>query len=327
MKILLAVDDSPYSSEAIREVVTRTWPPGTTVRVLSAGEDIPPPAAELWYDAGGDLERANQELTERFEQLTARVAESLAAAGLKAEPLVRHGDPRSVIVEEAKEWGADLIVVGSHGYTGFKRLLLGSVAQSVVSHAPCSVEVVRLKSASDAETEKESADAQVAATEGRGVKEVMDAQAKRDDDMMRLEELIAGFRIAMLTTMTEDGHLHSRPMIAHAASFDGDLWFFTHAHTHKAEDVDRYHQVNVSYADPDRGRYVSISGKALLVQDRRKMEELWDPVYEDWFSQGLADRDLALLRVSVEGAEYWDSRGSVMVRLMLEPQSAIRAKE
>jgi len=145
MKILLAIDDSPYSSEAVRAVAARPWPPGTTVRVLSAVEQIPPPAAELWYDAGGDLERARQELTKRAEQLTARVAESLAASGLKAAPVVRQGDPRSVIVDEAKEWGADLIVLGSHGYTGLKRLLLGSVAQSVVSHAPCSVEVVRQK--------------------------------------------------------------------------------------------------------------------------------------------------------------------------------------
>ena len=58
---------------------------------------------------------------------------------------MRDGDPRSAIVDEAEEWGADLIVVGSHGYTGLKRWLLGSVAQSVVGHAPCSVEVVRRK--------------------------------------------------------------------------------------------------------------------------------------------------------------------------------------
>jgi general stress protein 26/nucleotide-binding universal stress UspA family protein len=318
MKILLAVDDSPYSSEAVREVAVRTWPPGTAVRVLSAVEDIPPPAAELWYDAGGSLEIANQELTERFEQLTRRTADSLSAAGLNAEPLVRHGDPRSVIVEEAKEWGADLIILGSHGFTGLKRLLLGSVAQSVVSHAPCSVEVVRPKSAGDAPDA--GAGAEAGGAQGAGTK----GGGSERGDTPRLEELVAGFRVAMLTTMTEDGHLHSRPMIAHSAGFDGDLWFFTHAHTHKAEDVDRYRQVNVSYVDPERDRYVSISGRALLVQDRRKMEELWDPVYEEWFSQGLADRDLALLRVSVEGAEYWDRRGSVMVRLMPETQSAIR---
>jgi nucleotide-binding universal stress UspA family protein len=67
--------------------------------------------------------------------------------GLAIDKSVREGDPRHEIVDEAKRWPADLIVVGSHGYTGWKRWLLGSVAQSVVSHAPCSVEVVRKRSA------------------------------------------------------------------------------------------------------------------------------------------------------------------------------------
>jgi nucleotide-binding universal stress UspA family protein len=145
MKILLAVDGSEYSAAAVETVATRPWPSGTTVRVLSSVERIVPPAAEVWYDAGGSLEQARQELTSHAEQLTAGVAERLRAAGLTVEAAVRDGDPRSVIVDEAAEWDADLIVVGSHGYTGLKRWLLGSVAQSVVGHAPCSVEVVRRK--------------------------------------------------------------------------------------------------------------------------------------------------------------------------------------
>jgi nucleotide-binding universal stress UspA family protein len=145
MKIVLAVDGSQYSADAAEAVATRPWPPGTVVRVLSAVEDVTPPATELWYDAGGSLERARQEMTTRAERLTAGIAETLRASGLTAETAVSYGDARSVIVDEAKEWGADLVVVGSHGYTGLKRLLLGSVAQSVVGHAPCSVEVVRKK--------------------------------------------------------------------------------------------------------------------------------------------------------------------------------------
>lgn len=145
MKILLAVDASEYSAAAVEAVTARPWPPGTAVRVLSAVERVVPPAAEVWYDAGGSLERARQELTKHADQLTAGVAERLRAAGLTAETAVRDGDPRSAIVDEAEGWDADLIVVGSHGYTGLKRWLLGSVAQSVVSHAPCSVEVVRRK--------------------------------------------------------------------------------------------------------------------------------------------------------------------------------------
>jgi nucleotide-binding universal stress UspA family protein len=145
MKILLAVDNSEYSAEAVREVATLPWPQNTMVRVLSVVEPITPPAAELWYDAGGNLERVQQEMTKRARELTASAAEKLKGTELKIKTAVRDGDPRWVIVDEAENWSADLIILGSHGYTGIKRLLLGSVALSVVSHAPCSVEVVRQK--------------------------------------------------------------------------------------------------------------------------------------------------------------------------------------
>jgi nucleotide-binding universal stress UspA family protein len=118
--------------------------------VLSAVENIVPPAVELWYDAGGNLEETRRQITSQAERLTAEVAETVRASGLTVETAVRDGDPRSVIIDEATEWDSDLIVVGSHGYSGIKRLLLGSVAQSVVSHAPCSVEVVRQKQTKDA---------------------------------------------------------------------------------------------------------------------------------------------------------------------------------
>lgn len=151
MRIILAIDESKFSADAVEEVRASLWPEDTTVRVLSAAEPVsPPPASELWYDAGGSLERMQQEITRRSEELTTRAADSLRASGLKAESVVRPGDPRLVIVDEATEWSADLIVVGSHGYTGIKRFLLGSVAHSVVSHAPCSVQVVRKRDAEQA---------------------------------------------------------------------------------------------------------------------------------------------------------------------------------
>jgi nucleotide-binding universal stress UspA family protein len=145
MKVLLAVDHSEHSAEAIKEVAKRPWPPKTIVRVISVVEPVPPPAAELWYDASGSLERVQQEMTKRAAGLTEKTSESLKRKGLKIETAVSEGDARSVIVDEARKWSADLIVLGSHGYTGMKRLLLGSVASSVVSHAPCSVEIVRRK--------------------------------------------------------------------------------------------------------------------------------------------------------------------------------------
>ena len=145
MKILLAIDFSKYSAEAIKEVAARPWPPKSKLLVLSVIEPITPPAAELWYDAGASLERMEQEMTKRAKDLTTKAAENLRGNEFTIETAVREGDPRWVIVDEAGKWSADLIVMGSHGYTGIKRLLLGSVALSVVSHATCSVEVVRRK--------------------------------------------------------------------------------------------------------------------------------------------------------------------------------------
>lgn len=145
MKILLAVDSSEYSAMAIKEVAKRPWPSRSTVRVISVVERMTPPAAELWYDGGGDLEIANREMRKRAMELTTATAAKLREHGFKSEAVVRVGHPRTAIVDEARKWSADLIVLGSHGRTGLKRLLLGSVALSVVTHAPCSVEVVRPK--------------------------------------------------------------------------------------------------------------------------------------------------------------------------------------
>ena len=145
MKILLAVDSSEYSAIAIKEVAKRPWPSRSTVRVVSVVEPMTPPAAELWYDGGGDLDIANREMQKRATELTKATAAKLRGLGLKIEAVVRVGHARTAIVDEARKWSADLIVLGSHGRTGLKRLLLGSVALSVVTHAPCSVEVVRSK--------------------------------------------------------------------------------------------------------------------------------------------------------------------------------------
>lgn len=144
----------------------------------------------------------------------------------------------------------------------------------------------------------------------------MKPQQQRQESIRRLGNMLEAFRVAMLTTVAEDGSLHSRPMATQYANFDGDLWFFTHAHAHKATDVVRRGQVNVNYVDPDREQYVSVSGTAELVQDRGKMKELWNPNYKAWFPRGLEDPDLALLRIKLEQAEYWDSQKEMMAQII-----------
>ena len=142
MRILLAVDGSAPSRDAIDEIEKRSWPASTSARVLSVVQPYVPPATE--FVAGAFVpQEVLQQQEKGARQVVAHATEQLTRADLSVDTAVRQGDPRTVIVDEAAEWGADLIVLGSHGHTGLMRLLLGSVAQAVVAHAPCSVEVVR----------------------------------------------------------------------------------------------------------------------------------------------------------------------------------------
>jgi nucleotide-binding universal stress UspA family protein len=145
LKVLLAIDEESCSEEAVNEVGGRTWEAGTTVRVLHAVGNFVPPAQELWFDAGGDLELARREIKDRSTDVVDRACDWLRERGLYAEALVRDGEPGPAILEEARQWGADLIVIGSRGHTGLRRLLEGSVSHYVVDHAPCPVEVVHCK--------------------------------------------------------------------------------------------------------------------------------------------------------------------------------------
>ncbi len=123
-----------------------------------------------------------------------------------------------------------------------------------------------------------------------------------------------GLKFAMLTTVEDDGSLHSRPMTTQEVEFDGDLWFFTRADTPKVWEAGHHRQVNVSFSDTDKSKFVSASGTATLVRDRAKMEELWKPAYKIFFPQGLEDPEIALLKVSVAKAEYWDSSPTAIGR-------------
>lgn len=147
-----------------------------------------------------------------------------------------------------------------------------------------------------------------------------------NDHIKKLRELIKDIKFAMLTTVEEDGTLHSRPMATQHSEFDGDLWFFTNAKAPKVDEVQHNQHVNVSYSEPNDQKYVSVSGTAEIVRDRAKIEELWNPLYKGWFPQGLDDPDLALLKVSIDKAEYWDSPSSKAVRLFGLVKSVVTGK-
>jgi general stress protein 26 len=135
------------------------------------------------------------------------------------------------------------------------------------------------------------------------------------NDIKKLRKLIKDIEVAMLTTVAPDGTLRSRPMASPDYRFEGELWFFTRAGATPADDVRDNQRVNVSFAEPRDGRYVSIAGTAAVVRDTGRVRELWSPRFKEWFPLGKKDPALALLRIGVDQAEYWDGSSGQMQRL------------
>jgi len=132
----------------------------------------------------------------------------------------------------------------------------------------------------------------------------------------QLHDLIDEIGIGMLTTRTAEGVLRSRPMGVHQDEDTGELWFFTHALDAKTDEISVEPQVNVAFSCPQINSYVSVSGTADMVRDQAKMRALWSPLYKAWFPGGLEGPELALLRVTIEGAEYWDAPSGTMVAIV-----------
>lgn len=154
MKILLAVDGSAFGDDAAAEVARRPWPAGTHVRVLSVAEPPAALAAEPYMLSEQYYVEAAKAVRERARGAVTKAADELkrhlGGRGVEITSDVISGPAGRLIVEEAEKWGADLIVVGSHGHGFWGRLLLGSVSQAVAAHAKCSVEIVRRRAGGEA---------------------------------------------------------------------------------------------------------------------------------------------------------------------------------
>jgi nucleotide-binding universal stress UspA family protein len=145
MKILLAVDESKSSEEAVRKLIVQTRPDAAQVRVLSVVEPVNAYfSADLMPHMVTQIAEVEKDRNKQAKALVKRVAEKLAQAGFKTSQTTADGDTTASILDEAKSWKADLIVLGSHGWKGLNRLLLGSVSDAVARHAECSVEIIRI---------------------------------------------------------------------------------------------------------------------------------------------------------------------------------------
>jgi general stress protein 26 len=135
-------------------------------------------------------------------------------------------------------------------------------------------------------------------------------------DRQKLAELTRDIRVAMMTTVDDGGQIHSRPMATIESEFDGQLWFVTDVRSHKVHELQREHHVNLDYVDQVRERFVSVSGVAKIVRDPDRIRQLWKPVMKAYFPDGVDDANLALVKVEVKRAHYWDRPSGRLVQLV-----------
>ena len=142
------------------------------------------------------------------------------------------------------------------------------------------------------------------------------------DKRTELWEKIKDIRVAMLTSVGEDGRLYSRPMYTQDADREDGLWFFTAKSSAKSHQVTKRAEVNVSYVDMQKNVYVSVTGSAHIIDDPEKERELWNPINKAFF-EGLEDPDLVLLHVDPERAEFWDAPAGKMRQLFNIAKAAV----
>jgi nucleotide-binding universal stress UspA family protein len=146
MRVLLAIDGSEHSHAALDEVAFRKWPAGTEIEVLTIIHSRWPLAGDPFFTMAAARMESMQDQQREAPGLLSVAAERIreGAPGVSVTTKTVEGVPHELIVQEANDWGAGLIVLGSHGYGPVKRMFLGSVAAAVAAEAPCAVEIIRM---------------------------------------------------------------------------------------------------------------------------------------------------------------------------------------
>ncbi len=134
------------------------------------------------------------------------------------------------------------------------------------------------------------------------------------DGIQKIAGLIKDIRIAMMTTAAPDGSFDSRPMATQKTEFDGSVYFLTRQESGKVHELADDSHVSLLYADPGDAKYVSVKGRASIYRDQAKIHDLWSPMYKAWFPEGEDDPAIAVLRVDVTEAQFWEANSSRLVR-------------
>lgn len=136
-----------------------------------------------------------------------------------------------------------------------------------------------------------------------------------DNDTDRVWELAKKIPICMLSTWTGK-ELRARPMDARARPTENIIYFLTDARHHKDDEIAQYPQVMLAFADTGSMKFLSLSGRASVSNDRAKIKELWEPTAQAWWKDE-NDPNIRVLKVTPTEAEFWDGPGKVVSMVMM----------
>lgn len=145
-----------------------------------------------------------------------------------------------------------------------------------------------------------------------------------EEAVRKVADLMEGVKIGMLANRNGSGQIVSRPMALQQVGFIGDLWFFTYEDSEKVRELQAEPDCNVGFSG--KNTWVSLSGRAELVDDDQKARELWQPVLKAWFPQEVETPGLRLLKIHAQSAEYWDTSSNTLTQLFGFAKAAATGK-
>ncbi|MEN2751958.1 MULTISPECIES: pyridoxamine 5'-phosphate oxidase family protein [Psychrobacter] len=134
----------------------------------------------------------------------------------------------------------------------------------------------------------------------------------KQEKMDKIQAMVNNIKYTMMTTRNHENHLHSCPMNTTETSIGAkEIWFIGHTPSDTVDNINKNPEVNLAYVSQDDKSYLSITGKAELIEDREKLDELWSVMYNAYFEQGKEDPGVQLIKVVPHGAEYWENGNAI----------------
>jgi general stress protein 26 len=155
----------------------------------------------------------------------------------------------------------------------------------------------------------------------------MEKNLNSKEAIEKLQSMVKDIGTCMFFTNTQAGIHNTRPMAVIEVDMNGNLWFFTNQQSAKVKDIEKDSHVHLVFAHPSKDSYLDLRGRASVENDRKSIEDKWNPIVKAWFPEGKNDPDLCLIKVKTDEAHYWDTETTKMVEMLKIVASLVTGKQ